>query len=302
VFLLASCLLYLALTRSDAVAAPVAAPASAATSAGPTAGVGEIAASGYVVARRRATVAAEVTGRLIEVRAEEGAFVTAGQVLAILDSRLVLADLAVARTRLQASRASIAIPQADEADLRAQLQRTTILHQRGFVTEADFASSKARLSSLEAQIGRARVDAATAQAEVDRISAQLTRYEIRAPFSGIITSRNAQAGEIISPVSAGGGFTRTGVCTIVDMSSLEIEVDVNESFIGRIVPGQRARVTLDAYPGVQFEGRVIGTMATAIRERAAITVRVAFSKPDPRILPEMAARVAFRTGPEEKPS
>ncbi len=256
------------------------APVEIAQSGGGSApAAGSLVASGYVVARRQATVAAEVTGRLVEVRIEEGQRVRRGQILAVLEPTLAQADVSGARARIAAA-------EADFAEAERVLQRTRTLSQQGFASDAALTTAQARRDSALAQRNAARSDGR-------RASAQLARYEIRAPFAGVVINKSAQPGEIISPVSAGGGFTRTGVCTIVDMSSLEIEVDVSEAYIARVSEGQRVEATLDAYPGEAFPARVIATIPAADRSRATVRVRIGFDQLDPRILPEMAISVRF---------
>lgn len=260
--------------------APAPVEASDSASIGPgSATAGGLVASGYVVARTQATVAAEVTGRLLEVRVEEGQFVRRGQVLAILEPTLARADAASARARAERA-------EADRAEAERQLTRTRALSERGFASDAALTAAESRYQQALAERNATRADAA-------RASAQLDRYEIRAPFSGVVVNKSAQPGEIISPVSAGGGFTRTGVCTIVDMSSLEIEVDVSEAYIARVSEGQRVEAVLDAYPDVTFPARVIATIPSADRSRATVRVRIGFDELDPRILPEMAISVRF---------
>lgn len=240
---------------------------------------GSLVASGYVVARRQATVAAEVTGRLVEVRVEEGQKVARGEVLAVLEPTLAQADVSGARARAAAA-------DADLAEAERILTRTRELARQGFASNATLTSAQARYDLALAQRNAARSDA-------QRASAQLARYEIRAPFDGVVTNKAAQPGEIISPMSAGGGFTRTGVCTIVDMSSLEVEVDVSEAYIAQVSEGQKVEAVLDAYPGVTFPAHVIATIPTADRSRATVRVRIGFDQLDPRILPEMAISVRF---------
>jgi HlyD family secretion protein len=254
---------------------------------------GDLIASGYVVARRRATVAAEITGRVIDVRVEEGLSVQRGQVLAVLDSSLARTELATARSRADSAVASTRALKADIEDARRIYNRTRELASKGYSSNADLTRNQTRVASLEAQLARADADVTTARSDVQRIEVQLSKYEIRAPFSGIVVDKNAQPGEIISPVSAGGGFTRTGICTLVDMNSLEIEVDVNEAFIGRVREGQKVDAVLDAYPDVTFPARVIATVPTANREKATVRVRVGFIGRDARILPDMAIKVTF---------
>lgn len=240
---------------------------------------GSLVASGYVVARRQATVAAEVTGRLLEVRVEEGQRVRRGEVLAVLEPTLARADVESARARANAA-------EADLAEAQRVLDRTRALSEQGFASDAALTAAQSRYDLALAQRNASRSDAR-------RASAQLARYEIRAPFAGVVVNKSAQPGEIISPVSAGGGFTRTGVCTIVDMSSLEIEVDVSEAYIARVAEGQRVEAVLDAYPDVTFPAHVIATIPSADRSRATVRVRIGFDQLDPRILPEMAISVRF---------
>jgi RND family efflux transporter MFP subunit len=252
---------------------------SAQTAGGQQVAAGSLVASGYVVARRQATVAAEVTGRLLEVRIEEGQRVRRGEVLAVLEPTLARADFGAANARAAAA-------EADFSEAQRVLTRTRTLSEQGFASEAAMTTAQARYDAALASRNAARSDA-------QRASAQLARYEIRAPFSGVVINKAAQPGEIISPVSAGGGFTRTGICTIVDMSSLEIEVDVAEAYIARVSEGQRVEATLDAYPGETFPARVIATIPAADRSRATVRVRIGFDQLDPRILPEMAISVRF---------
>jgi HlyD family secretion protein len=260
--------------------APAAAPAPAASTAtGKSAPAGGLIASGYVVARRQATVAAEVTGRLVEVRVEEGQPVQAGEVLAVLEPTLAQAEL-------RTSRARVASAEADLAEAARVLNRARELSKQGFATQASLTAAQARHDQAAAQLNASR-------SEAQQASAQLARYLIRAPFSGVVTNKAAQPGEIISPISAGGGFTRTGVCTIVDMTSLEIEVDVSEAYIAKVHQGQKVSAVLDAYPDVTFDAHVIATIPSADRSKATVRVRIGFDKLDPRILPEMAISVRF---------
>jgi RND family efflux transporter MFP subunit len=244
---------------------------------------GGLVASGYVVARRQATVAAEVTGRVLEVRVEEGQQVRRGQVLAVLEPTLARAELGSARARTAAA-------DADLAEAERVLERTRSLSQQGFASEAALTAAQSRYDLALAQRNAVRSDA-------QRAAAQLSRYEIRAPFTGVVVNKAAQPGEIISPISAGGGFTRTGICTIVDMSSLEIEVDVSEAYISRVAEGQRVEAVLDAYPDQTFPAHVIATIPAADRSRATVRVRIGFNQLDPRILPEMAISVRFLDQP-----
>jgi len=269
--------------------APVAVP-------GATIRAGGLTASGYVVARARATIAAEVTGRVVEVRVEEGQAVRQGQVIAVLDASIARADNLTAQSRATSAVAAIRTAEAERQEAQRALERFQTLASRGFVSDANLKTAQARLESANAQLAQARAQAGSAQSESNRARVQLSKYEIRAPFSGIVIDKAAQPGEIISPLSAGGGFTRTGICTIVDMDSLEIEVDVNEAYIGRVSAGQGVEAVLDAYPDIVLPARVIATIPTASRDKATVRVRIAFLGKDPRILPDMAIKVTFLEG------
>ena len=208
---------------------------------------GSLVASGYVVARRKATIAAEITGKVVETLVEEGMVVEAGQVIARLDSVLADKDLALAQSRANAAEAAIAAIDADLREAGRVFDRVQSLSQRAFASQADLTRAEARLAVLRAQLRQTEAQLATARLDAQRAAAVLDKHQIRAPFSGIVVERSAQPGEMISPMSA-GGFTRTGICTIVDMDSIEIEVDVNEAFIGRVSPGTKVDAVLDAYP------------------------------------------------------
>lgn len=254
---------------------------------------GGLIASGYVIARRQATVAAEVTGRVTNVLVEEGQMVKAGDILATLDATLVKADLSSALSRAEAAKAGVKAISAELDDARRILKRTRSLEEQSFASNADLTSASARVATLEAQLARAKADVITAQSDAARQQGLLEKYTIKAPYDGVIVDKNAQAGEIISPVSAGGGFTRTGICTLVDMTSLEIEVDVNEAFIGRVYDNQKVTAVLDAHSDWDIDARVIATVPAANRNKAAFRVRIAILEDDPRILPEMAVKVTF---------
>jgi RND family efflux transporter MFP subunit len=250
-------------------------------------------ASGYVTARRRATVSSKVTGKVVEVLIEEGQAVRKGQVLARLDDSQIKAALAVARAQLEASRRGAA---EDEARLKeAQLTqgRLNELVKQGVVGRAEVDSATANVESLKARIELARQQVEVAQSQVRARETDLTDMVVRAPFDGVAISKDAQPGEMISPVSAGGGFTRTGIGTIVDMSSLEIEVDVSESYINRVRPDQPVEAVLDAYPEWRIPAHVITTVPSADRQKATVRVRIAFEQLDPRILPDMGVKVSF---------
>ena len=254
---------------------------------------GGLVASGYVVARRSATVSVDITGRLTDVMFEEGAVVEKGQILARLDDDLARYDLQLASGRLQSASAAIAALKAQMIEADAQRQRAEKLVQTGAVSAAAFDAAVSRVNSLTAQYQAAMADARVAQTATDRQNEFVERHIIRAPFAGVIIAKNAQAGEILSPSAGGGEFTRTGVATLVDMASLEVEVDVNEGQIADIKAGQSATIVLDAYPDWQIAGEVIAIIPTANRDRATIQVRVGFKERDERVLPQMAAKVTF---------
>ncbi len=249
-------------------------------------------ASGYVVARRVATVSAEITGRVTEVLVEEGLRVEAGQVLARLDSGLVDQDLPLARAQVVSTQADLDGILASLAESERILARTRPLAERNAASQADLTANETKVAGLRAQRDKARALLDIAKLSVLRTEEQVARYEIHAPFSGVVTEKSAQRGEIVSPLST-GGFTRTGICTIVDMDSLEFEVDVNESNIGRVSPNQPVEAVLDAYPDWKIPAAVIAVIPTANRDKAAIKVRIKILTKDARILPNMAAKVTF---------
>ena len=253
---------------------------------------GSLAASGYVVARRKATVAAEITGKVVEVFIDEGMTVTEGQVVARLDSVLAEKDYELARSRAETADAAIAAISADLEDATRIMTRIQTLSQKNFATEADLTKAQARVGVLNAQLRQAKSQFETAKIDAKRSASMLDKHQIRAPFAGVVIDRSAQPGEMISPMSV-GGYTRTGICTIVDMDSIEIEVDVNEAFIGRVAPGGAVNAMLDAYPDWTIPASVIAIVPTANREKATVKVRIRFDKKDPRILPDMAVKVNF---------
>jgi HlyD family secretion protein len=253
---------------------------------------GNLAASGYVVARRKATVAAEITGKVVEVFIDEGMTVTDGQIVARLDSVLAERDYELAQSRVEAADAAIAAITADLEDATRIMSRVHTLSQKNFATEADLTKAQARVGVLSAQLRQAQSQFETAKIDAKRSGSVLDKHTIRAPFAGVVIDRSAQPGEMISPMSV-GGFTRTGICTIVDMDSIEIEVDVNEAFIGRVVAGGAVNAVLDAYPDWTIPASVIAIVPTANREKATVRVRIRFEQKDPRILPDMAVKVNF---------
>ncbi|HKR62808.1 MAG TPA: efflux RND transporter periplasmic adaptor subunit [Thermoanaerobaculia bacterium] len=252
-------------------------------------------ASGYVTARRQATVSSKVTGKIVEVYIEEGMPVKAGQVLARLDSSVAARGLALAQAEAAAAASSreetrVRIRQAQlDLDRAEQLTRTEIS------SRADLDRARADRDAARARLAQQDDQYVTAQRQIEMQKQAMEDTIIRAPFDGIVVSKDAQPGEMISPVSAGGGFTRTGVGTIVDMNSLEIEVDVNEAYINRVHPGQKVEAVLDAYPDWKIPAHVITAVPTADRQKATVKVRIAFDQRDQRVLPDMGVKVAFIT-------
>jgi len=250
-------------------------------------------ASGYVTARREATVSAKVTGKVIEVNIEEGMKVKEGQILARLDDANIRTGLDVAQAQLDSTRVSLEETRAQLKQADLAFQRSTELTKQKIASQADLETAESEAMMLRARVRRQELDITTGERQVTQWKQQIEDMVIRAPFDGVVTTKDAQPGEMISPVSAGGGFTRTGICTIVDMKSLEIELDVNESYINRVEPAQPAEAALDAYPDWKIPCKVIAIIPTADRQKATVKVRVGFEKLDPRILPDMAVKVAF---------
>jgi len=250
-------------------------------------------ASGYVTARRRATVSSKVTGKVLDVFVEEGKAVRQGQVLARLDDSQMRSALAVVEAQLEASKQGAAEDEARLHEAELTLERRVQLMKDGVIGKAELDSAQAQVDSLKARINMAHRQVAVAETLVHQRRTDLADMVVRAPFSGVAISKDAQPGEMISPISAGGGFTRTGICTIVDMSSLEVEVDVSESYINRVHSGQPVEAVLDAYPDWRIPAHVITTVPSADRQKATVRVRIAFEKLDPRILPDMGVKVSF---------
>jgi RND family efflux transporter MFP subunit len=250
-------------------------------------------ASGYVVARRQATVSSKITGKVVEILVEEGMRVEENQVLARLDQSNLQVALSLSEMERDAARAARNETQALLEEAERQHLRVSELSKEQIASASDLDRAEAQQKSLRARLAFQEAQCAVAEGQVAVWQQQLEDTIIRAPFTGIAVSKNAQPGEMISPVSAGGGFTRTGIGTIVDMNSLEIEVDVNEGYIHRVRAGQAVEAVLDAYPDWKMSSRVIAIIPTADRQKATVRVRVAFDELDPRILPEMGVKVAF---------
>jgi len=250
-------------------------------------------ATGYVTARRKATLAAKITGKLTEVNIEEGMHIKEGAVVARLEDTTSQAELAWSKARLESARHALTETEVRLAEARRTLERTKGLKEQGIRSQADLDAAQAEVDSLEARLRLQGEEVKVAEGEVALRIRQWEDSIVRAPFSGVVISKDAQVGEMVSPISAGGGFTRTGICTIVDMKSLEIEVDVNEAYIARVQPGQKVDAVLDAYPDWHIPAHVITTIPSADRQKATVKVRVGFDKLDPRILPDMGVKVGF---------
>jgi len=253
-------------------------------------------ATGYVTARREATVSAQITGTLTAVLIEEGESVKTGQVLARLDDTAQRAALAQTQAQLRAATALRVQYQAQLEQARRDLARDRALADADAVSQQAAEQAQTQVDTLTAQVDAQAKQQELAQAGIEGAQVQLGYTVIRAPFPGVIVAKAAQPGEIISPISAGGGFTRTGVGTIVDMDSLEIEVDVNEAYINRVLPGQRTQALLDAYPNWTIPAHVIAIIPTADRSKATVKVRIGIDQKDARILPDMGVRVSFLEG------
>jgi RND family efflux transporter MFP subunit len=253
-------------------------------------------ASGYITPRRRATVAAKITARVVEVYVDEGMVVTEGQLLAKLDDSDAQRRLQAARAQRDATAALIASLKINLVNAEKELGRNEGLAADGFASAQALDQARTAAESLKAQVAAAEEQVRAADAQIAMARQDVDNCIVRAPFGGVVVSKDAQRGEMVSPISAGGGFTRTGIATIVDMDSIEIEVDVNESYIARVVPGQRVEAVLDAYPDWRIPASVRTVIPTADRQKATVKVRISFDKLDPRILPDMGVKVSFLAG------
>jgi RND family efflux transporter MFP subunit len=278
-------------TRVEAIAVK-AATVTAQTGAGAAPGA-VLNASGYVTARRRATVSSKVTGKVLEVFVEEGKAVHKGQVLAKLDDSQMRAALSVAEAQLETARRGAAEDEARLREADLTLARREQLVKEQVISKSELDAARAEVESLRARIAVAQQQVKVSESLVNQRQTDLVDMEVRAPFDGVAISKDAQPGEMISPVSAGGGFTRSGIATIVDMSSLEIEVDVNESYINRVHPAMPVEAVLDAYPDWRIPAHVIATIPSADRQKATVRVRIGFEQLEARILPDMGVKVSF---------
>jgi len=288
--LVAGAALYVGFPRAVSIQVAVAQPVSDAVTVGPSS---ILDASGYVVARRAATVSAKITGKVVAVAIEEGQRVERDQVIARLDDTNAQASVAQARAELEQSRANLGAAEVAFANAKPTFQRNEQQLARAVISAQTFDTAKTSYDAARMGLEVAARAVEVAEARLALAERNLDDTVVRAPFAGIVTVKAAQEGEMVSPMSAGGGFTRTGIGTIVDMLSLEVEVDVSENFINRVAPQQPATVTLNAYPDWKIPARVVAIIPTADRAKATVKVRVGFEVGDPRILPEMGARVAF---------
>ena len=250
-------------------------------------------ASGYVVARRQATVSAKTTGKVAEILVEEGMAVTEGQLLARLDRSTIEPVLSLAERQLTSARVRLEENNVRLNEAERTLRRTEKLRAEKLVSESALDTAQSEVAAMRARLAALKSDVQVAEGTVRVRNQELEDLLVRAPFSGVVISKDAQQGEIISPVSAGGGFTRTGIATIVDMDSREIELDVNESFINRVKTNQKTLAVLDAYPDWSIASHVINIVPAADRQKATVRVRVGFDELDPRILPDMGVKVSF---------
>ena len=259
-------------------------------------------ASGYVTPRRRATVAAKITARVNETFVEEGMRVEAEQILARLDDSDAKVRLAAAMADRDAVAAALGDLRVNLANAEREWKRHDDLFRRGLIAEQQLDQLRTAAESYRARITLAGQQVEAADAKIQMARQDIDNCIVRAPFAGIVVSKDAQRGEMVSPVSAGGGFTRTGIATLVDMTSLEIEVDVNESYIARVRDGQPVTAVLDAYPDWQIPAKVRTVIPTADRQKATVKVRASFDKLDPRILPDMGVKVTFLGDAPSRPT
>lgn len=259
-------------------------------------------ATGYITARRQATVSSEITARVLEVLVEEGQQVAAGELLARLDDELLQASLALAQARQEEAGSALREVEVNLVEAEASLRRIDDLAARQLASAQALDEARARVGSLRARLASLNRSLVVAERAVALEQQRLDDTIIRAPFAGVVIDKAAQPGEIISPVSAGGGFTRTGICTIVDMNSLEIEVDVSESYLNRVQTGQTVQAVLNSYPDWLIPAQVITVIPAADRNRATVRVRIKLLEQDPRILPDMGVKVSFLAQAEAAPS
>ncbi len=277
-------------TASSHAAATTTAPTASAAASNESAVLN---ASGYIVARRQATVSAKLTARVTQVLIDEGQEVKQDEIIAVLDDTNIKASYEYSRAQREQARASLRSAEQALANETPLFNRQQQQHERGISSAQDFDTAKAHYDAARASVDVATQSVGVAEASLAIASRNLEDTKVRAPFGGVVTVKAAQPGEMVSPNSAGGGFTRTGIGTIVDMNSLEVDVDVSESFINRISALQGVTVRLNAYPEWEIPGHVITVIPTADRAKATVKVRIGLDLKDTRILPDMGVRVSF---------
>jgi RND family efflux transporter MFP subunit len=264
-----------------------------ADSSGPSLGTSVLNASGYVVARRMSTVSSKVTGKVLEIYVEEGMEVKKDQVVARLDPVNSRTVLTMSEREVDAARRNLTEIEVRLAEAKRNLERNESLVKQQLVSQTALDTTRAEFNALQARLEASKAQVKVSESQLAMRKLDFDDLNVRAPFSGVVISKDAQPGEMISPLSAGGGFTRTGIATIVDMDSREVEVDVNEAYINRVKSNQRVEATLDAYPDAPLPAHVINIVPTADRTKATVRVRIAFDKLEPQILPDMGIKVRF---------
>ncbi len=263
-----------------------------------SAGTSVLDATGYVTARRQATVSAKITGKVRDVRIEEGQHVAAGEILATLDDSEAVVEVELRRAQLASARAQYVQADSESANADREYKRQQELAEVKLTSVSALDASRTQSEALKARSASQKSAVRVAEESLKAAQVQLDNTIVRAPFAGVVTVKAAQPGEMISPISAGGGSIRTGIGTVVDMDSLEIQVDVSEAYINRVQPGQKVEAVLNAYPDWRIPAEVIAIVPTADRSKATVKVRIALGVRDPRIVPEMGVRVAFlESGP-----
>ena len=290
IIILAAAALFATRSRTAVVAVAEARPA------GDPAMTALLNASGYITPRRRATIAAKITARVVDVYVDEGMVVAEGQLLARLDDSDAQRRLQAAKAQRDATASQIVSFKVNLVNAEREFHRQEELRKDGFASVQTLDLARTAAESLRAQVAAAEEQVKAAESQIAMAQQDVDNCTVRAPFAGVVVSKDAQRGEMVSPISAGGGFTRTGIATIVDMQSIEIEVDVNESYIARVEPGQRVEAVLDAYPDWRIPAKVRTVIPTADRQKATVKVRISFDSLDPRILPDMGVKVSFLAG------
>ena len=249
-------------------------------------------ASGYVVAQRKADVAAKVTGQLTSIMVQEGSLVSEGQVIARLESADASAQVDQVRANLSAVKARVEQIRADMGNTVLDYERKKKLVSSGAVSRAEYDAAQSRYLSAKASLDAAQADVQSRTAALKIAEVTLSYYEIRSPFDAVVLTKNADVGDIITPFGAAAN-AKAAVVSIADLNSLQVEVDVSESSIGLVRNGLPCDILLDALPDQRFEGVVDTIVPTVDKSKATVLVKVRFLSHDPRILPEMSAKVGF---------